>query len=717
LKNFKVTVIDSREYLATNIRTLNGKKYQELCSANIMRPDILYLENLDGKSELVDDWDVYYALKKKYAICEQSLNGKLLLCSSYSISYDDLKAIKAKAAYAEFLSQSNGNTNSSDEKLFDRKAYEAELINAELAKLFESDVKEFFENGARAFGHILAKHGIDDPQKWFEERMRESKDPSTSTYIYAPSNRWAFYDGTTGKITFASASKICDKNTRAHEMTHKITAYLVSIILNGEEHFVGRIGFNISDAKITKNGKVICTGNGMGFDEAVTDLITEKLSEITSTSSGYINEGIVMRKVAEQVGEDIIFEAAFFGPKILADKWHQITGDRHSFAKIIHSLDENLRLSREYASIDNKREAKRVGILMNNAAEYAKYEAQKHNKSLIKRIGLVISLKFEYARVHFSRLPYKFARTVQDNIIPRLQGDSAQADIPKRKSTKLALQSVHVEQQCGINTDAVKQEQKNFKHMNGAVQMDTCLECAFYVENDDYGEWYCKYDRVVYGYVSEYIKRLSPNTEACPRREHGFVKRGCNNCEQWGMSHVPPHLREAFPRDHKGCNVKSEYPPPGSRLPDKSYVSLPTYFCYDNDDYKSTESVLRDLKAPRKKPLEPTKRIALQTCETCKRALSISKMESPLRTMIVKYGIPANLLFCGFKSDSVIEGLERYDSSHLSLENKMTLLNICFKSTNDEACYAYQVRIKDDDSPWKDIILTIISKIFDNDEW
>ena len=211
-----------------------------------------------------------------------------------------------------------------------KKHKSAEEINAEFARLFESDVKEFSENGAKAFGHILAKNGIDDPQKWLEHKMREDNgDPDFKPYSYNPSIKNLFCGArclhSTGAIEFSSLSIAKSKYTRAHEMAHKITLT------------VGRCGFLIYG--------MVDDEIGRAFNEGATNLIAGKLTDISYLKGGrsYILQTFSVWKVKKQVGADTVFEAAFFDPQILKNKWENLGNSERTYREMIYKFDEDFK--------------------------------------------------------------------------------------------------------------------------------------------------------------------------------------------------------------------------------------------------------------------------------------------------------------------------------------------------------------------------------------
>ena len=87
MKQEKTHVIDGKEYFATKIVTLKDKEYQEFKSVDYMNPGVQYAEIVNGEFELVKDWDTFYALSVKYAMCVLTLHGKLIL--DYTLNLDE----------------------------------------------------------------------------------------------------------------------------------------------------------------------------------------------------------------------------------------------------------------------------------------------------------------------------------------------------------------------------------------------------------------------------------------------------------------------------------------------------------------------------------------------------------------------------------------------------------------------------------------------------
>jgi hypothetical protein len=86
MESNKIHIIDGKEYYCFQIVTLKGKEYQELRSREAYY-SIKYGEIVNGKSVLVEDKDIYYALLVKNAICVLSLHGVPIM--DYTLHLDE----------------------------------------------------------------------------------------------------------------------------------------------------------------------------------------------------------------------------------------------------------------------------------------------------------------------------------------------------------------------------------------------------------------------------------------------------------------------------------------------------------------------------------------------------------------------------------------------------------------------------------------------------
>jgi len=86
-----IYMIEDKKYLKSKIITLKGKKYQELIliSGSIMQSDIIYAEIINGELDVVKDWETYYALRVKYAICVLSMHGVLMMDYTLALNEDE----------------------------------------------------------------------------------------------------------------------------------------------------------------------------------------------------------------------------------------------------------------------------------------------------------------------------------------------------------------------------------------------------------------------------------------------------------------------------------------------------------------------------------------------------------------------------------------------------------------------------------------------------
>ena len=115
--DFNAHRINGKEYLATKKVQLGDKVYQELKSADIMRPETVYL---DEAGKVVEDWATYYALSVKYAMCVLTLHGHLMLDNTLTLNEDEFviengKLVilneKKRAIFEKYIRQSNSDAN------------------------------------------------------------------------------------------------------------------------------------------------------------------------------------------------------------------------------------------------------------------------------------------------------------------------------------------------------------------------------------------------------------------------------------------------------------------------------------------------------------------------------------------------------------------------------------------------------------------------------
>ena len=371
MKEIKIYTIDGQEYLATRKATLNGKEYQELHSLDIMRPDVLYIEKIGNDFKLVEDWDIYYALRKKYAIDEKSLDGELFLYKKDKSLYEEsrlffqeeIKIISSLKDAEIKKTEHKSHDSNKEEYVVGSGEHKGELLftrsknhngetssvlsdffigqaNKELMKLYESDVKEFSEKGANAFGHILEKRGISDPQKWFEEKIRvDTPLPYSYNPIFNDPNFAGRHSPSTGVTEFSAMQYANSLIIRAHETIHKIGSNMAGetgrswLMVYGEKEMTTRI---------TGQKRQIYAETGRMFNEGVTDLMTLKLLGLKSFPKYecYKRELDIAKVVGKIVGKDTVFEAALFDPKILEKKWNQTFKNKYAYSVLTFATDE-----------------------------------------------------------------------------------------------------------------------------------------------------------------------------------------------------------------------------------------------------------------------------------------------------------------------------------------------------------------------------------------
>ena len=341
----------------------------------------------------------------------------------------------------------------------------AEEINAELAKLFESDVKEFSINGAKAFGHILAKYGIADSQKWFEEKLKRNVYSEVSPYVHTRQGLAIYCDGL-GNIHFNSLDGAC-KFIRAHEMVHRITLALTDTGAAGQVDSVQRFGLSIANMKIVENEKtgklekIHSAGSKFGWDfnEGVTNLIAEKLSGFRhSRQTLYGYQTRIARQMREIVGEDAIFESAFFNPNILEDKWSKLTGDKCSYLKILYSLDESRKIQFDAAMAEG---AERKSLLkqFDKASNAAMSEVLKYTPIAKKAkyfAEIVYRKVFIANRFTAFILASKSSKEAKRGVEQNIKTVTIQPDKIERTSMREVLKNAHWESKSKTNNNEIR---------------------------------------------------------------------------------------------------------------------------------------------------------------------------------------------------------------------------------------------------------------------
>jgi hypothetical protein len=127
-------------------------------------------------------------------------------------------------------------------------------------------------------------------------------------------------------------------------MIHKATLETKDKSFRNQIYNTGRCGFHYLDLKeIEDNDKVkhvIGTEIGRYFNEGVTELALEKMLGVKDTTKGYKFQTFFAKYISKLVGEDVLFEAFFFNPRILENKLTEITKNQYAFVNMLGTLDE-----------------------------------------------------------------------------------------------------------------------------------------------------------------------------------------------------------------------------------------------------------------------------------------------------------------------------------------------------------------------------------------
>ena len=71
MEKFALLTINGKEFLATKLVRLNDIVYQELASADPLKPEFVYIEQSSGK--IVTDKATFLALREKYCLDKRRL--------------------------------------------------------------------------------------------------------------------------------------------------------------------------------------------------------------------------------------------------------------------------------------------------------------------------------------------------------------------------------------------------------------------------------------------------------------------------------------------------------------------------------------------------------------------------------------------------------------------------------------------------------------------
>ena len=223
-------------------------------------------------------------------------------------------------------------------------------IQIELDNIFGRDVKNFSKNASTypAIQNVFKKRGIEDIQKWFEEKLGTVGYTSSGVGKgiggeYIPKTQET-------KVPFLKEQKNFE-HVCAHEMAHKATDTSKE---NGSlENDLSVIGLHT----LTKDANGMTVSTGTHLNELVTDNYltpiflgqpiqkynTEKQER--GIEGGYGIEGLDIHELVDKMGEELFIEAMFFDPRILEKVVNEKMGDKAGYAVFLQKLDELNRIS------------------------------------------------------------------------------------------------------------------------------------------------------------------------------------------------------------------------------------------------------------------------------------------------------------------------------------------------------------------------------------
>ncbi|MCL2570370.1 MAG: hypothetical protein FWE16_04155 [Firmicutes bacterium] len=252
---------------------------------------------------------------------------------------------------------------------------------------FHEDVEKFSNNFVGRFAPLLQKRGILDPETDVTNKLKyktktDAEQDKPGVYNYNPNlttpiirSRVDGYCKDNGDIFLKSLSK----SLRAHEMVHRFAgAFGESGVTLGERIMMGskdtRNGFiTVSPSALSKQPLsnilnpitvpifvfdhfigggtakdfMLPTTHGRGFNEGATNLLSEVFlqggfqpMDESPLKDSYGPETFLAREIMHLVGEDLFVESMLLDPKILQEKMAEMTGDTHSYLRMVTSLDK-----------------------------------------------------------------------------------------------------------------------------------------------------------------------------------------------------------------------------------------------------------------------------------------------------------------------------------------------------------------------------------------
>jgi hypothetical protein len=189
-----------------------------------------------------------------------------------------------------------------------------------LARFLTEDTREFSVNAAKSFADVCGKYGIEDARDWFAQKFQLTK------YLYEPNlmpSGDAECDLYCREVYFSCPAAAEDKKVRAHEMGHIVSSDI-------EQNRCGLGGYAL----------------GTALNEGVTELFAEILTGGKKDDGVYSAETAWARILAGIMPGEL-FEGYLFDPKILADKFNTLSGDKNAYTKFLQAADKYLFTRRE----------------------------------------------------------------------------------------------------------------------------------------------------------------------------------------------------------------------------------------------------------------------------------------------------------------------------------------------------------------------------------
>lgn len=151
---------------------------------------------------------------------------------------------------------------------------------------------------------------------------------STAKACYRPQENTIFLNG---KINDMS-----NVHTFVHEMLHMCTTYIDKE--TNEYHYLGKLSFGYEGPLRQKGGNV-----GRAINEGMTEMISNQITGIYTDSTTYFQEQLNVKRLAEVIGWDKMYEAYFNGDvSIIKESLLSIDSDELKVQAYLQSSDLNM---------------------------------------------------------------------------------------------------------------------------------------------------------------------------------------------------------------------------------------------------------------------------------------------------------------------------------------------------------------------------------------